>query len=97
MPTSSDARAAIRIMIESARRGDINSAAEIAGDLRNHDLPQSAAELRTYLEELREAKTAVRVWRSHATASVQRLQAAARFQSAIRPNSRQFSVITTEI
>jgi hypothetical protein len=74
-----DALERVDLIRESARRGDWQSAADLAAKLPREAATASPDELGEYLRRLREAVTVAKVSRAHAAASLVRLQAVARF------------------
>jgi hypothetical protein len=64
---------------ESAGRGDWNGVAALTATLRQQTLPADPEELGEYLHALNEALSVAKDSRSHAAASLVRLNAAARF------------------
>jgi hypothetical protein len=78
----SDLLGTVACLRESARRGDWNSAAELAGTLPRQKLPDGPEKLGEYLRTLKEALTVARASRAHAAASLVRLTAAAKFNRA---------------
>jgi hypothetical protein len=66
---------------ESARRGDWQSAGELAGILQQQTPPAAYEELREYLQRMKQALIVAKASRAHAAASLVRLNAAARFNN----------------
>ncbi len=75
----SDRFALVAELRESARRGDWNNALELALELRDLTPPASAVESSEYLDRLRQALVAAKTSRAHASATLVRINAAARF------------------
>jgi hypothetical protein len=69
---------------ESARRGDWKNAEALAASLPQHAVPLSPGELGEYLRLLKETLIVAKAWRAHASSSVVRLNAAAKFNSTGR-------------
>jgi hypothetical protein len=78
----SDALDRVARISESARRGEWQSAADLTALLPPEAPAASRDELHEYLRSLQEALTVAKVSRAHASASLQRLQAVARFNNA---------------
>jgi hypothetical protein len=78
----SDALERVGFIRESVRRGDWRSAADLTALLPRETAAASRDELGEYLRCLQEALTVARASRAHAAASLQRLQAVARFNNA---------------
>ena len=69
---------------ESARQGDWKNAEALSAALPQKAVPNDPGELTEYLLLLREIVILAKAWRSHANASLVRLNAAAKFHDAGR-------------
>jgi hypothetical protein len=69
---------------ESSRQGDWKNAQALAAALSQETVPNDPGELTEYLRLLKETVIAAKAWRSHANASLVRLNAAAKFHDTGR-------------
>jgi hypothetical protein len=89
----SDALERLALIRESAHRGDWQSAADLTALLPREAAAANGEELAEYLRRLQEAVTVAKASRAHASASLLRLQAVAKFNCARLgfPSGRQNS------
>jgi hypothetical protein len=77
----SDALDSLPRLLEFARGGDWQNAAALAAGLGQLTVQRDGADMEEYLRLLGETLIVAKIWRSHAGASLARLNAAAKFNS----------------